>query len=333
MNETLGKRIVFHRKNLSLTQDQLAEQLGVTAQAVSKWENDQSCPDITILPKLAKIFGISVDELLGYRSVQQPVFQGEVVTDEAESADDSDGHWNFQFDGGRIPAIALAVWVLLVGGILLVWVLLNREIQFWEVLWPAGLLVFGVFGLWPKFSFFRLGCGIFGAYFLLNNLNLLPFQAGKAILLPVLLLLFGASLLADALRKPKGKTFSFNHENGKKNSTFQQSDGSFTCATAFGEDFCTIQLPQLRHGEAEVRFGELTVDLSGVESLSGSCIIEAECSFGSLLLLIPRRYRVLLDSDTAFANVEIQGQPAPSPRGELTLDADASFGNITVRYI
>ena len=50
MEQTLGKRIEENRKKLGLTQDQLAEKLGVTAQAVSKWENDQSCPDITMLP-------------------------------------------------------------------------------------------------------------------------------------------------------------------------------------------------------------------------------------------------------------------------------------------
>ena len=48
MEKTLGKRIMLHRKALGLTQEQLAEKLGVTAQAVSKWENDQSCPDIYI---------------------------------------------------------------------------------------------------------------------------------------------------------------------------------------------------------------------------------------------------------------------------------------------
>ena len=55
MEQTLGKRIIEHRKALGLTQDQLAEKLGVTAQAVSKWENDQSCPDITMLPKLRNL--------------------------------------------------------------------------------------------------------------------------------------------------------------------------------------------------------------------------------------------------------------------------------------
>jgi len=65
MEQTIGKRIAANRKRLGLTQDQLAERLDVTAQAVSKWENDQSCPDIMMLPRLAEIFGISTDEILG----------------------------------------------------------------------------------------------------------------------------------------------------------------------------------------------------------------------------------------------------------------------------
>lgn len=72
MEETLGKRISFHRKRLGLTQDALAEKMGVTAQAVSKWENDQSCPDITILPKLSQVFGITTDALLGIESPEVP---------------------------------------------------------------------------------------------------------------------------------------------------------------------------------------------------------------------------------------------------------------------
>ena len=64
MENTLGTRIAHYRKQKGLKQDQLAEILGVSPQAVSKWENDQSCPDITLLPKLAKQLGISVDLLL-----------------------------------------------------------------------------------------------------------------------------------------------------------------------------------------------------------------------------------------------------------------------------
>ena len=64
MENTLGTRIAHYRKQKGLKQDQLAEILGVSPQAVSKWENDQSCPDITLLPKLAKQLEVSVDLLL-----------------------------------------------------------------------------------------------------------------------------------------------------------------------------------------------------------------------------------------------------------------------------
>jgi transcriptional regulator with XRE-family HTH domain len=62
---TLGNTIAQYRKNRNLTQDALAQQLGVTNQAVSKWESDQCCPDVLLLPKLADIFGITLDALFG----------------------------------------------------------------------------------------------------------------------------------------------------------------------------------------------------------------------------------------------------------------------------
>ena len=62
--ETLGSRIAAYRKAKGLTQEELADKLGVSSQAVSKWENDLSCPDIMLLPSLAKIFDTTTDELL-----------------------------------------------------------------------------------------------------------------------------------------------------------------------------------------------------------------------------------------------------------------------------
>lgn len=64
MNETIGNRIAKFRKAKGLTQEELAAQLGVSSQAVSKWENDISCPDISLLPLLSKTLGVSTDELL-----------------------------------------------------------------------------------------------------------------------------------------------------------------------------------------------------------------------------------------------------------------------------
>jgi len=64
MNKTLGARIAELRKEKGLTQEELAKQLGISSQAVSKWEKDISCPDIMILPSLAKILGVSIETLL-----------------------------------------------------------------------------------------------------------------------------------------------------------------------------------------------------------------------------------------------------------------------------
>ena len=68
--ETMGKRISDLRKSKGMTQEQLAQKVGVTAQAVSKWENDLSCPDISILPQLAEALGVTTDELLGRAPLQ-----------------------------------------------------------------------------------------------------------------------------------------------------------------------------------------------------------------------------------------------------------------------
>lgn len=64
MNETIGNRLAKYRKSLGMTQEDLAGKMGVSAQAVSKWETDASCPDISALPQLCKILGITTDELL-----------------------------------------------------------------------------------------------------------------------------------------------------------------------------------------------------------------------------------------------------------------------------
>lgn len=64
MNETIGNRIAKYRKAKGMTQEDLAGKMGVSPQAVSKWETDTSCPDISSLPQLCRILGITADELL-----------------------------------------------------------------------------------------------------------------------------------------------------------------------------------------------------------------------------------------------------------------------------
>ena len=61
---SIGSRIYEYRRQRNITQEQLAEAMNVTSQAVSKWENDISCPDISVLPQLADYFHVSLDLLV-----------------------------------------------------------------------------------------------------------------------------------------------------------------------------------------------------------------------------------------------------------------------------
>lgn len=70
---TLGQRLAALRKGKNLTQQQLGEQLNVSAQAISKWENDQAEPDVSTIIKLSEIYEISVSELLKGESDAPPV--------------------------------------------------------------------------------------------------------------------------------------------------------------------------------------------------------------------------------------------------------------------
>lgn len=341
MEETLGKRIVFHRKRLGLTQDALAELMGVTAQAVSKWKNDQSCPDIGALPKLAEIFGISTDELLGVE--RKEVHPAEIVPADGEENglhSHPEMTWELSMDDGKKGGIGLAIWILLVGGIMLTSYLLNFHAKLWDVVWPSALLVFGIFGLFPRFSFFRLGCSLFGLYFLMSNLNFAPFRLGREFLLPVLLLLFGGSLLVDTIRKSKNGThnsgcFSFHptRNGGRKKEHCTCTGNFFDCDTAFGENHYTILLPTLGGGSADVSFGSLSVDLQKCEHLGENCTVDLNCAFGELVLIVPGRFRVEPTKSAAFASVSVSGAPDDDAAEVIHVNCDASFGEISIRYV
>ena len=62
--ETFGNMVAVLRKEKGMTQLELAEKMGVTDKAVSKWERDLSFPDVSSIPKLAEILGVTVDELM-----------------------------------------------------------------------------------------------------------------------------------------------------------------------------------------------------------------------------------------------------------------------------
>ena len=69
----IGENIKAKRRERELTQEELANMLSVTKAAVSKWENTESYPDITMLPKIAQLFHITMDELFGYTLEYKPL--------------------------------------------------------------------------------------------------------------------------------------------------------------------------------------------------------------------------------------------------------------------
>lgn len=68
---TIGNQIAYFRKQNSMTQEIFAGLLGVSNQAVSKWETNQCCPDIQLLPRIADIFEITMDQLFGREKTEK----------------------------------------------------------------------------------------------------------------------------------------------------------------------------------------------------------------------------------------------------------------------
>ena len=324
--ETLGRRIAAHRKRLGLTQDGLAEQLGVTAQAVSKWENDQSCPDISMLPKLSEIFGITIDTLLG---VEKQTEVREVPSEPEEPVPVQ------REMPGRKEGIGIALWLLLTGGLLLACELLPLylfPVPFWTLLGLTGLTVFGLFGLYPRLSMFRLGCALFGGYYLYCAVCCPRVQLNQELLLPILLVFFGLSLLVDSIRGRRLPAMHCNIEELSKN-YFGYDGNTFMCQTCFGEGHRMIQLPRLDGGDAQVTFGELSVDIHDCMAIGENCSIHLKCCFGSLTLYVPRQWRLQCTNRTAFGTVQDYGSAAADAEGTIQAECDARFGEISIKYI
>ena len=98
MSENINSQITKLRKRMNITQDELAKAVGVTNQSVSKWELGICCPDIQLLPVLAKFFGITIDELMGVSTSQETTLQS--ICNEIKTLFDNtpeEEHFHFAF--------------------------------------------------------------------------------------------------------------------------------------------------------------------------------------------------------------------------------------------
>ncbi len=329
IQKTLGERIKYHRKRLGLTQEELARRMGVTAQAVSKWENNLSSPDISILPELAEVFDISLDELLGRTA-------GENAVHEAQPVEEPKKEFHFEWSNPKkkLHSILFAVFVLLYGGLLLTNNLLQLDVSWWTLLWTLGLVYAGLCGLTSRFSFFCLVMVLAGAFFLTDAYGFVPFDLGWGVLIPAVLIIWGCSLLLDLLLGKKKKHGVHVHTDGKACREYSCEDGWLKCELSFGECRMPVVTPLLRGGEIECSFGNFSVDFSGCEALAPDCRVEIDQSFGNLTLLIPDKYEARICSQEHFAaSAEIKGSPAPNPKGILQLALDDNFGAVTIKYV
>lgn len=333
MEQTLGKRIAQNRKRLGLTQDALAEKLGITAQAVSKWENNQSCPDITMLPKLAEIFDISTDALLGREDV---VHTGEIVADSKNSDDNKGWSWHYHLDSSFKDGLFFAILAIWMG----VLTLLTRhlEISFWSLLWPSALLIWGAKEwFYGHFSLFHTVVALIGGYYLLKKLNfaLLPPGAGTY-LFPIIILIIGIALLVDIFRKNKIKRHYFHpgHKNEEAvKHTVDTEKGTFDSVLQFAERTQRIALEELSGGNADVSFGELVIDLTDCQRIKDNCEITLTASFGALTVKIPQRFRFEISEHCSFGSIKTVGIPYDTPEATIYINANASFGEVSIQYV
>ena len=88
---TVNLRLSFLRKSKHITQEELADVVGTSFQTISKWENGITSPDISVLPILADYFGVSVDQLLGLKPIENEVY----VSEETDSGEFWDNHLQY----------------------------------------------------------------------------------------------------------------------------------------------------------------------------------------------------------------------------------------------
>ncbi|MDO4572020.1 MAG: helix-turn-helix domain-containing protein [Clostridia bacterium] len=331
-SNTMGRRIMTLRKEQGLTQEQLAEKLGVSAQAVSKWENDISCPDISLIPQLADVLRVSTDELLGAKPVEPRV----VVVDSSGSnaqgkkKNGSSFIFHFNWNGGIIFAVALIV----VGLSFLLQRLGLLPFNVWSVIWPAVILAVGVSWLVNDLSVFGLGVALLGLYYLLFNLQATRFELSWGVIWPCLIVLFGISILLDKLVKNKKRAHGCRRGNKHAPvSEYSESAGYIQYDCAFSEDNRKVTAETFMGGNIDMSFGKSVLDLTSCKSFRPGAVLDVDVSFGSFELLLPRSVAVQLDENKAFGSITVRGSADAGATEALFIKGEVSFGSLLVRYL
>ena len=332
--ETMGKRISDLRKSKGMTQEQLAQRVGVTAQAVSKWENDLSCPDISILPQLAEALGVTTDELLGKVQLRS------LSLEDAEKTEKHKHTVNVRLNLKKWEKVIFALLVMGLGIVFLLSALhviqLGEGISLWSVLWPFCLVLMGVMLCKSDLSPVSLGIALFGLYMLLYNVGIIPpqYKLTWSMIWPAALILIGLTVLLGYLfpkRKESGEGF-FHVEKGDPVFEYAEEGGYVRVESAFTTQTKRVTGDEpFRGAKIDMSFGSLTFDLTEANIENGATI-DADVSFGSMTLRLPAFVGVKSESSAAFGGVNC---PAGDPNAaiRINLKGDVSFGKIEVEYV
>ena len=331
--ETMGKRISELRKSKGMTQEQLAQKVGVTAQAVSKWENDLSCPDISILPQLAEALGVTTDELLGCAPL-------EITTEEASGKAKNRAHVSVRLKMNTVEKLAFALLLMGIGLIFLLnafhVIELGEGITFGSVLWPFLVACIGIMACRSDLSPFSIGLFLFGVYMLLFNLHIIPaqYKLTWAMAWPAVLILVGLTILIKFLFPNRKKRDGGLFEVEKSDPVFDCTDegGFIRIDSAFSSQTKRITAGNSFTGaKVDSAFGSLVLDLSEAEIVNGA-MIDADVSFGSLTVRLPATVAVKSSCKASFGGCDC---PPFNPTAAIVvqLNGEVSFGKIEVEYV
>ena len=330
--QSMGKRIMQLRKEKGYTQEQLAELMGVSAQAVSKWENDVSCPDISILPLLAEKLGVTTDELLGVKPIEPKV----VIVDAQKNKKDGEGQFSVSWDGGKEAkkdGVWFAVLVIVLGIAFLLQKVGNLSFGIWGIVWPAVLIGLGIAWTVKRFSFFSLAVAGLGLYFLLYNLGQITFVLTWGVIWPSLLVLLGLTILYEALVPHKHKWCGVNFSGDKKTrSEYAEENGYVRYECSFCEENRRVAVEDFSGGDIDLSFGKSELDLSRVKRVMPNAKLDVDVSFGTFDLIAPKTMRLYLKSDKSFGSIMMNGEPNADATESLVVDGDVSFGTMNIYY-